>query len=128
MSLLETILILVLSFSGIAVGVFLRRIIPEEMEPGRKWFGYLQRSCFVFLGIVGGYILYENILLLISFVLICGLWFFLKDRFQYGEIGSYIVFFLPFTISFTKVTVLFASLLFIYGLPTGTLMPWQKKI
>ena len=117
-----------LGLSGVGAGVLLALIAPEELLPGEK---YLRRLQGVLLGLLfatGIFVLTQArewlilaifIVLFLTVIVISTL----RTRIPH-EI--YFVCILPFV--HTSLVTLFTVILFLYGLPTGTLLWGQKKI
>jgi len=100
------------SFLGLVGGYFLSKISPEEMKPGKRYFNYgkiLLLILMILAGIVYG-VSYLNRFVFISAVigLFLGLYF---DK---------IFLILALGLSFISENILFASLIFIYGLLEGS--------
>ena len=136
---------LLFALTGIIFGVILAYITPEEVHPGEKYLLWLKRIILLtIIGVTGyffwfrfeqvtdylsGYInssqlvnqliyLFLPLLLMVIFLLS------LKFKSKYLEIVNYLLFviiFLLLTNSVLAGTVL-AFLVFIYGLPAGTLL------
>ena len=113
---------LIFSLTGVIFGIILANIAPEEILPGKKYFLWLKRillfSIFLFIGY--NIFLVEKYLLLILLLLLLILFILeLKLESNYYEIGYYFIFILAYV--FLSSTIL-AVLIFLYGLPTGTLL------
>lgn len=100
---------LLISYLGIYVGVFLGWLSPEEMNPGKTYFDFLQRALFT---LIGGVILFElSGLLWVAFISL-GLLFLKSHR-------MLIYFFIPLIYFFIP-SLLLLSVFFLYGLPFGS--------
>lgn len=128
---LNIILSAIICILGIVFGVLLGIIAKEELKDGRKWFLLMQGVIFVFIlfFIFKFYMLNIIYIILISvFVLL--VMFFVTDIRR--EIIVYsicaIVFYL--SIQNTNLFLIESSLIFLYGLPTGSLVyeKWMTKI
>jgi len=117
-------LIPLIAFSGLIFGILLSKISPEEMKSGKKYFNYLKKialavlvislifltapfSWYVLLGLIIGYI---------SALLLKRVYFFLGL--------ALLLSFLTFNPNFT---LLVSSLIFIFGLPLGSLINMELK-
>ena len=111
---------LLFALTGIIFGVVLAYISPEEVMPGKKYFFWLKKLLFIGILITIIYYSFNDLLLLIIPVLIVLISVFnLKFKRNYFELGYYVL----FSIFYLLVSpVLLAVLIFIYGLPTGTLL------
>jgi len=143
---------LVFSLLGLVVGVILSRIAKEEILPGKKYFYLLKRIIFLAAGLMIAYYLLEynylqafigkysgrNIgLVAVCLSLYLGL-MILETRWNrgwkqtYWEIANYLLLVLSYGwITFglkssVDVEFTFASLIFLYGFPTGTIL-WPAK-
>ena len=125
MSLFSQIGVLVLSLAGILCGVALSYIAPEELAVGKKYFIWLKRTLWVILLGITGYSLFliqNYTLLAIGVILFVGLLMldFVREN-KYNYLLNYILltatyFLLPSN------QLLFASVMFLYGFPVGTLL------
>ena len=121
---------LIVSYSGFLAGIILSIISPEELKPGRKYFWVLQLLLFGLLLLVPLYIiLMERRFFLFAGVMIASLsllWIRIKQFVLWAEAVYYLFFTVLFLfVSASPQRLLFLSLLFLYGLPTGTLFRWQ---
>lgn len=119
-------------FLGLGVGIALAYIAPEEMKDGKKYFIWMQN---VILSLVLFFLLYFyrfNLMLnlIISLALFFSLFFYLNHKkkqtiryVDYAFLG--IMFYL--SAKNTNLFLLLSSLMFIYGLPTGSLLINIKK-
>ncbi|PIN75451.1 hypothetical protein COV17_03870 [Candidatus Woesearchaeota archaeon CG10_big_fil_rev_8_21_14_0_10_36_11] len=120
---------LLFSITGILFGYILARIAPEELNSGKKYFILLQHVLYGLIVILTGYYLYNvNLVILFVWVSIAVAFFILKLKIKtkYKEIGSYIIFAVPYFINTSQTfQLLLVTLIFLYGFPFGTLL---KKI
>lgn len=116
-SMINKLIIAIIAFLGLLAGQFLAKIAKEEVKPGLKYFKQLKRLILLALTFA---LLYPNIDQYASWIFpfIIGfiLSFFLKKR--YLILGFSLV--LASTIS-PQFFLLVAILIFLYGLPYGTL-------
>ena len=128
------IFMLIISLAGFLVGFILSIISPEELRPGKKYFILIHRILFSLIIIHSIYFsIYVKQLYLItipaSFLVLYLVLLrkrFIKDYFYLKEISNYLFFiityFLIITLNGQNFKLLFLSLVFIYGLPAGTLL------
>lgn len=132
MGLINEILMLLFSLIGIFVGIALTFIAPEELKTGNKYFIIFRRSLFILISLLIGFYFFQaqQFLYLSLFVLLAGILFFLdfKLKNNWNYVSHYLLFlmsyFLNQNINFHLILV---SLIFLYGLPTGTLLMVKKK-
>ena len=127
MNLLNQILILLFSLTGIIFGLILALIAPEELRAGKKYFLLLKKIIFIVIFFLINYYLYlaENYYVLIPFTIL-GIVLFIIEFMQIKpiyELSNYLIFVIPyFFVTNNKFHLLLATLIFLYGLPTGTLL------
>ena len=127
MNLLNQTLVLLFSLTGIIFGLILAFIAPEELKIGKKYFLLLKRIIFVLIFFLINYYLYlaENYYLLIPFTILAVVLFiigFVQKKPIY-ELFNYLNFVVPyFFVTDNQFKLLLATLIFLYGLPTGTLL------
>ena len=127
MNLLNQILILLFSLTGIIFGLILALIAPEELRAGKKYFLLLKKIIFIIIFFLINYYLYlaENYYVLIPFTIL-GIVLFIIEFMQIKpiyELSNYLIFVIPyFFVTNNKFHLLLAGLIFLYGLPTGTLL------
>ena len=129
MNLLNYSLTAVIAYLGLFVGFILAIMAKEELKAGKKYFLFLQKIIllliFVFLLIYidSNYIL---VLLLLVFIII----YLLKRKRKFNELPYiYIILAVIFYLSSKNLDlfVIESSLIFLYGLPTGSLMTTKDK-
>tara|TARA_Y100000310_G_C20152215_1_gene565301 strand:- start:23 stop:382 length:360 start_codon:yes stop_codon:yes gene_type:complete len=111
---------LIFALTGIVFGIILANIAPEEILPGEKYFLWLKR--IIFIGLLITMIYYSfNELLFLMIPLLMILVFALNLKFEndYFELGYYSLFIVFYLLT---TPVILAILIFLYGLPTGTLL------
>lgn len=117
---LREILILGAAFLGIVCGYILSLISPEEMAAGRKYFFWLKRVFFVLMGVYFFYFTKTNFWYLgIVFLLLFYLNFIRRQGSKTWLEGANIILWAGFFFLMPEKTV-FASLIFLYGLPAGS--------
>ena len=102
-----------ISFIGLLIGILLAKLSPEEIKPGRKYFILLEK--IVLIAIIITLIYYSEISLLGIFIGAFIGYFFRKEYFYLGLA-------LMISLKHVNFNFLLASLIFIYGLPYGTLL------
>lgn len=129
MSLFSELMILAVSLTGIFFGMTLSYISPEEMVPGKKYFLLLKRVIAGLIFILAVYVSFfeKNYFLLIPAVLILFLsilaYKIKKLKSGIYELASYLLFTGIYLLSLeTNFKLLTAVLIFIYGLPLGSLI------
>ena len=127
MSLFISSLILAVSLSGLLFGLFLALIAPEELRAGRIYFKTAAAVLFLLIILVGSFYFFsfsEYFILtifLLTTILIFGVE--LKYELFWLMIINYLLFSaLYFLITETNLQLLLACLIFLYGLPIGTLL------
>ena len=125
MNLLNQILILLFSLTGILFGLILALIAPEELKIGKKYFFLFKLIIFVLIFFLVNYYMYlaKNYYILIPFTILAIILFIveLTSRRKIYELFNYLIFAVPFFFSSEQnFQLLLAVLIFIYGLPTGT--------
>ncbi len=125
-----TILPLLLSLTGLLGGIALSFIAPEEMKPGWKYFQIAKLSLFIVLAGVISYSLWsiQNFVGLGIFGAIAIIIFILNFKLKsaWMEIINYLLFITPYFFQSDQFQIITASLLFLYGLPAGTLL-WKMN-
>ncbi len=127
MNALIAILTLIVSYLGIIFGYVLALITPEELRASKKWF---KVGKFVMLGIIfllANYYLYlfSSVVMLSIFSVLMVIMFVLELVYmkRIYELFNYVVFTIPYImISDDAFRLIFASVLFVYGLVAGTLL------
>ena len=121
-------LVPIIAFLGFPIGLFLSFVSPEEMKPGKKYFKLLQNLLLVF--ILFFVFDYYTIPLAISIILTVAVFlgvFYWQNK--HKSIILYLILAVLLYLS-SKDTSLFAiesSLIFMYGLPAGSLLKSKKK-
>ena len=110
-------LYLITSMIGLLLGGFLAYVSPEEMEKGEKYFRII---CYlVILGLITSSFFYSFNLLLLIIGVILGIIFY-NEYFYFG------IFSVSTLISGVG-SLLTTILIFIYGLPAGSLLYYKKR-
>lgn len=118
----------IIAFSGIIMGIIIALITDEELKPGKKYFILLQKMILIVM-IFSLLFFFE---LSLPLVIIASLIFAVFIHFYKEKIPSKLIFpFLAiiFTLSYgtEKLFLIESSLIFLYGLPTGSLAVYFKK-
>lgn len=124
LTLIAFVLALILSYAGLYVGVSLGVNSPEELTPGKKYFKFAKRFIFVFLIFTIIFLLKEQwpslLLLFITYT------FFrvVHKRWTFKLQEFYVVMAVLMLMVSKEPSAVFllASIVFIYGLPTGSLL------
>lgn len=115
---------LVLGLAGIIAGFFIAHLAQEELSPGKKYFflGKIILLVLLIAIILTDFFIAKNILLLILIsVISLGIIIFnIKRRKYLTEIINYLFFVSNYFFLTARFRLLFLSLLFIYGLFSGT--------
>lgn len=112
---------------GYALGVGLGYIAPEELLPGRKYLMFLEKVLFIFTFIPAIYFFSGSYLALFPAILVLLL---LALPFKFRAYAAFGVFLLWFFLikQDNLITILEASLIFLYGLPTGSLIMGSSPV
>ncbi len=136
----QTLLPLFISLLGLALGYLFSFLAAEEIRPGEKYFKWMKRILLlVFLGVLGYGLVRERKLILLVVLAIIGLIILLLDILplnfttkqthprSWGLASNALtyVFFVLAYLLLPSQQLLLASIIFLYGLPAGTMM---KKI
>lgn len=111
------VLVLVLSFLGLIGGVIVSYFTKEELKPGKKYFLLLEKVLllaisFTIIYYTGEFFLFLALGILAGFI-------FRKSYFYFG---------LALPLASGTLLVLISSLVFVFGLPHGTLLASRYKI
>lgn len=128
MSLFSELMILAVSLAGIICGIALAYIAPEEIAGGKKYFIILKKIIFILISLIAGYYFFKDgnnsLRIFVNFSLILFLLEFKNERW-YFEVINYLFFIALFFLTAYFImgisAMLIAVLIFLYGLPTGTL-------
>lgn len=120
----STILASMIAFSGLFFGHLLQYIAPEEIKPGKRYFISLQ---YILIAVLCITLLYEVSLHLNAGTIIAffiGMASVLMMKLRYLYLGAAVF---ASSVILSKFFVLVASLVFLYGLPVGTLQKLKTK-
>ena len=125
MAVLNYILALVFSFSGIFAGMLLGKIAKEELKPGKEYLIWMQNIILIIAAILVLYYFQIHIVLFIlaGLILTVGLIYFRpKAVIGYIILAALILLIMENTNFFMVIS----SLAFLYGFPTGSLILIKK--
>jgi len=125
MEVLNYLLALIISFSGLFVGMFLGRIAKEELKQGKKYFILLQHLLFS-LVIFFILLIIDNIYLALTAVLVFIFSYKaeLSSKIAYPLLGL----FFYFSSASREMILINSALTFLYGFPAGSLLKNKKDI
>lgn len=125
-------ILILISMSGLLFGYFLAKITEEEMINSYHYFIFLKKILYLFPLGLAWYIIYQkHTLISLSIILILSsiLLFFLYTIEQWWvNIISYVFLMILFLFISEHFLLLFASLIFLDGLITGTLIQTQQLL
>ena len=127
MEILNYILAVVITFLGLFVGFLLALIAEEELKPGKPYFIFLQNLIF---SLIIFFLLFFSELTVWLAILIATLTFIFLIKTNINSIAIYLSLAFIFNGAFRnllKVFILEASLVFIYGIITGSLVTYKLK-
>ena len=120
---------MIVAFCGIIAGFIVANMAKEELRPGRKYFSLMQD----FLIVLMLFFLLEfyklNILIIVPILLVVFLLlFYFKNSVKTANMVIYSLLAVIFYLSSKSINLfsLEASLIFLYGLPTGSLISNEK--
>ncbi|HLC90574.1 MAG TPA: hypothetical protein VJI15_02295 [Candidatus Nanoarchaeia archaeon] len=120
---------LIIGIFGLVGGAILSLIAVEELVAGRRYFILMKRMLFLIISLLIFYFFREKIVFLIIFFLAAVLLFTIEfyGKSSWKELGNYAFVVLAYALSSNgNYHLLLSSFLFLYGLPTGTLL-WQAR-
>jgi hypothetical protein len=116
---------------GIFLGVLLGYIAKEELRPGRKYLALMQAAILLLMVVFAVYYrLMQHIPVMLLFILL--VWLEAKKITKEPNPGFYYVLYMIFAFTFFEASksctfIVFDSLIFLFGLPAGSLMFMKKK-
>jgi hypothetical protein len=124
---LENIIFVVIGLGGILGGLLLSFIAPEELNKGKKYFFILKRALFIAIMVLNSYFIFlKDEMITLVVVMIIGVMLLIFDfvisKRIYQILNYVYLFVIPILINTNINPYLIYSLIFIYGLPTGTLL------
>ena len=123
MDFINSILVILASFSGLAIGYALALISPEEMTPGKKYLFLFERivHVLVFVPALTVAVIYAEWLYFILF-LIGGFISFFVENIPLLLLYLLFVFMISLAAKEPSFHLVQASLIFLYGFPAGSLL------
>lgn len=109
-------LIFVLSFLGLLAGVAIAFFTKEELRPGKKYFTWLERLILLSMGLV-----------IISYVREFLMFFILGAVVGFVFRRVYFYFGIALALASGQLLLLLSSLVFVFGLPRGSLLVYRLK-
>lgn len=110
------VLIFVLSFLGLLAGVIISFFTKEELKPGERYFMLLEKVVLLFISLV--IIFYVKSFFLFFIAGVLAGFIFRKAYFYFG---------MALPLAFESFLFLFSSLVFVFGMPHGTLLASRLK-
>ena len=125
MNILNYSLAALIAYTGLFIGFMLAIMAKEEIKPGKKYFIILQRITLLLIFIFLFILIFDFLLLLIITLV-----YILKKKINFNESPYvYIILAVIFYLSSKNLNlfIIESSLIFLYGLPTGTLLTKKSK-
>ena len=126
--------LLLISLSGIFFGGLLSYIAPEEIKAGEKYFNYARKGLWLVTFSLVGYNLWSEKILMIMFSFLALVLFFLNSRIPKGDyliqvyyFAEFLILIMVFTGAELNFKPILGTLIFLYGLPTGTLIYYSTN-
>jgi hypothetical protein len=116
----------IVSYLGLVSGVFLASSNHDELKPGKRYLFSVQKIIFALI-VLSIALVFKNALFTIVAAVISAVPFFVKKKFYLPLIYPFlgIVFYIA---SYEKAAfVIIASLIFLFGIPSGTLLRIGKN-
>ena len=118
---------ILIALTGFVFGIILALIAPEETKPGEK---YLLLGKHFLLALILIFSLYyrQEIYVILPIIIYLFLYIFLIRKLFWGDLVNYGFLIFIFFINL-KNAIVISSLIFLYGLPAGTLFRlwWREK-
>ncbi|MBW2987798.1 hypothetical protein KY336_04575 [Candidatus Woesearchaeota archaeon] len=118
----------VIAFLGLAGGVIASRSNKQELKPGKNYFILIQK--ILFLAIFIASVIYFDLNIILSFIIIAiaFLFCFLRNLQKFSIIIYILLGIILFLSSRIKqLFFLNCALIFLFGIPTGTMIQMKKK-
>ncbi len=114
--------IIIICFLGLLAGITLGAVVREEIVSGRRWLLLLKKIMYLLLA--GAVLYFHHTLFVIAFVFVAGGvgYFFMNHRIVYLFLG-----FLLGMLYASPAFLPAAVLIFLFGLPAGSLMASTRK-
>ena len=118
----------IIAFLGFPLGLFLSFVSPEEMKPGKKYFELIQNLLLVFiLFFVFDYYTLPLIISIILTVTVFLVVFYWQNKHKSIILYLILAVLLYLSSNNPSLFALESSLIFMYGLPAGSLLQSKKK-
>ena len=127
MEILNYILAVIITFLGLFIGFMLALIAKEELRAGKPYFIFLQNLIF---SLVIFFLLFFNDITIWLAILIATLTMIFLVKTEINSIVIYMLLAVVFNAAFRgllKMFIVEAALIFIYGIPTGSLLSYKLK-
>ncbi len=128
MNIINYISTLIITFLSIFIGIALAKISPEELKPGKKYIVFFYRILLVSIILIILYHLFltKNYIFLTIIIILTISLRLIK---QYNDIITWILLGIIFYLSSKQLNyfLIISSLIFLLGLPFGTLLCYQNK-
>jgi hypothetical protein len=124
METINYILAVLVTFLSLFLGVVLARLTKEELKPGEKYFKFLKYIFLIAVIFISLYVSISNKdFIIFAIVLVISLYLlFYKKKQKETYIYALLGFIIYYSSSFINLFLLESALIFLYGLPTGTLI------
>ena len=131
MNVLNYSLAAIISYLGLSIGLILAIIAKEELKAGKKYFILLQKAILLLIFIFLIYFLkfnLINLIIVLLFIFIYLIKYYWNKRIN-ESFYIYLILSIIFYISSKSLNlfIIESSLIFLYGLPTGTLLTTKNK-
>jgi len=114
-------LIPLIVFLGFPIGIFLSKLSPEEMKTGKKYFHLIQNFLLVFiLFFIFNYYNINILLIILTTIVIFSLSFYWENTYKSTIIYLILAIILFLSSKNTQLFEIESSLMFIFGIPTGS--------
>ena len=129
----------IISYLGIALGIILIYIAPEEQKQGKKYFSFLKYIFFVFIILFLSFYYYKNIFIVLLIIVFLIIFIFLNKKFKISKLKklndinkSLIIYFILaiiFYLSYININlfIIESSLIFLYGIVNTSLIFSMKR-
>jgi len=108
-------------FLGFPIGILLSKLSPEEMKTGKKYFHLIQNFILVFiLFFIFNYYNINIFLIILTTIIIFSLSFYWENTYKSTIIYIILAIILYLSSKNTQLFAIESSLMFIFGIPTGS--------
>lgn len=132
MNFLNEIFVLLFSLSGFLFGLVLALIAPEELKSGKKYFVLIKHIlfCLIIISSLSLFIYSKRYYFILMPLIYSGLYLCIIRKTAAEEIFNYSFFILIYIVICMSIQngllIILPSLLFLYGLPAGTLARFKQ--